>query len=138
MACPVPDDTAVARSLMRYEEAHGDPAPAIYTRFYAAHPDAEELFAGDALIPRRMMSSIFGILIDLADGTLSPGNSTSWVMDHIAYEVTRPMIETMFGVIVDEIRSGLGEQWSPAMESQWAEVIAQWADAALATYDADV
>lgn len=119
--------SAITESLELYTDKLGDPTSAIYARFYATHPEAEELFGGDTLIPRRMMAGILGILIDLADGTLDPAHSAAWVVDHIAYEVTRPMIETMFSVIVDAVRTGLAEQWTPQMEADWIGVLDAWA-----------
>ncbi len=132
------DGGAVARSLECYEDRHGDPTTAIYTRFYAAHPDAEELFAGDTMIPRRMMSGILGIILDLADGTLHPAHSAAWVIDHVSYEVTRPMIDSMLDVIVDEVRTGLGEHWTPEMEADWAAVIGRWAQVVRDRLDEDI
>ncbi|MFT3899534.1 MAG: hypothetical protein QM728_04705 [Gordonia sp. (in: high G+C Gram-positive bacteria)] len=126
MAQPVPADNAVGRSLELYEERHGDPTPAIYRRLYAAHPDAEEIFAGDTYIPKRMMAGIFEIVIDLADHTIDPAFTASWVPDHIAAEVTRPMIATMFDCVVDEIREGLGADWDDAMAADWDRVMATW------------
>ncbi|HNP55465.1 MAG TPA: globin [Gordonia sp. (in: high G+C Gram-positive bacteria)] len=120
---------AVARSMEIYDEELGDPTMAIYQRFFAANPDAEDLFGegGDIYSERRMMTGIFGLLLDLADGTLDPESSAWWVNDHVSWEVTRTMFESMFTCIVDEFRAGLGESWDPQMEADWAEVLARWA-----------
>lgn len=135
----MPDQTttgaAVAESLTRYEEEHGDPTAAVYARFYAAHPDAEELFGGDTLMPRRMMSEIFATIIDIADGTLDAPHATTWIADHIAYEVTRPMLTTMFAIIVDVMREGLGDAWDRTTESEWTDVMSRWSAAALTAFD---
>ena len=135
MALPV--GPAITESLEIYEDKHGDPTAANHSRFYADHPDAEELFAGDVMIPRRMMAGILGIIVDLADGTLDPAYSTTWVADHVAYEVTKPMIDSMFAVIVDEIRDGLDDSWTPSMETEWGAVMTAWSERTLTQYVVD-
>ncbi|MFT4201772.1 globin [Gordonia sp. (in: high G+C Gram-positive bacteria)] len=126
MAAPRPDDSAVARSLELYEDKLGNPTEAIYRRLYAVHPDAQEIFAGDTYIPKRMMAGIFETVIDLAEGTIDPAYTATWVPDHVAAEVSRPMIATMFDAVVDEIREGLGDDWDADMQADWDRVMATW------------
>jgi hemoglobin-like flavoprotein len=129
--------SAVAQSMKMYDEEVGDPTTAIYRRFFAANPDAEELFGagGDEPTERRMMAGIFGLLLDIADGTLDPEYSAAWVNDHTSWEVTRTMVESMFTCIVDEFRDGLGESWDSQMEADWSEVLDRWATVVRAQLD---
>lgn len=114
---------SVLQSMELYAEVVGDPTSAVYERFFAAHPEAVEEFAGDEALKARMMARVLQMFVDLADGDVAPESCGSWVSDHADYGVNEKMAFVMFGVIVETIRVGLGELWTPEMDGSWNGLI---------------
>ncbi|MFZ2240700.1 MAG: globin [Gordonia amarae] len=116
-------DTAVLSSLELYGEHVGDPTEAIYQRFFAKYPEAEEMFAHDRPTEERMMSSVLMMISDLADHTTSAQHSIFWITDHLAWDVSRDMMFDMFEMIRDTIHDGLGGQWTADMDAGWHDLL---------------
>lgn len=114
------------RSLEFYAERVGDPAPIIYQRFFASYPDAREMFGNDDgdLSKYRMMERVLTMLMDVAEG-VEPRLCSFWITDHMGWGIGPTMVSDMLEIIVDTLRTGIGEDWSADMESAWQDLLAR-------------
>lgn len=121
MAETMTREEAIVGSLELYVDRVGDPAPEIYSRFFARHPAAEELFGNDedGYLKARMMDRVFMMLMDVSSGTLPAHVSAYWVTDHVAWDVSHEMMKDMFAIIVEVLRDGVGEGWTDEIQAAW-------------------
>jgi hemoglobin-like flavoprotein len=123
---------AMAQSLERVAERHGDPAAFIYARLFAARPELERLFLMDrsGAVRGNMLAVAFDALLDVA-------GPNDWGLNLILAERTNhdglnvPPTEFLFflGVMRDCVRDLAGADWTPDAEAAWAGVLTEIAAA---------
>lgn len=108
-------------SLEKAAEKVDDLSPAVYARFFSAHPEARELFGEDEdyMIRGHMFSGILNAFMDQASGSIQPSAAFFWASDHIAYETTLPMFTSLFQALLAELQGLLGPEWVPETDAAW-------------------
>lgn len=99
-----------------------DISPLVYRRFFAKHPDAEELFGGSIGedVKNYMIIEIIMQLLNLADDKVDPDITKRWIMDHTVYGVTLPMYSTMLESLIASLAEVMGSDWSERHQSAWS------------------
>lgn len=127
------DDMAlVSWSLERAAERHGDPTPAVYQALFAAAPEAEALFVLDRQGAARgnMLANMFEVILDLAGPRAYGVNMIrAEVFNHENLGVASGLFVKFFPIIRDVIRTSVGEEWTPAVEAAWDEILVQLREA---------
>jgi hypothetical protein len=120
------DGELIVRSLDAFAERVGDPAPLIYARLFAAHPELERLFAmdRDGGVRASMVETCFVSMLDHAEGGAT-GRAVVAAsrLHHEGYGVPEGMFGRFFAIIRDEARRALGDDWSMETEAAWARMI---------------
>ncbi len=104
-----------------------DPAPRVYARLFALHPEFEPLFVmdHDGSVRGSMLQTCIECLIGLAEGSaVARFLIAAARMDHAAYGVADDRFDLMFAAIRDTVRDLLGGEWTPAADLAWARLLA--------------
>jgi hemoglobin-like flavoprotein len=121
------DAELITRTLEMVAERCGDPAPLVYARLFAQHPEMEALFWRDTggLIRGQMLAVAIECLLDLA-GAGDYGASLLRIerTNHDGLGVPHEVFGTFFGVMVATFRDVLGEAWTPEMAAGWQAALA--------------
>jgi hemoglobin-like flavoprotein len=114
-------------SLEAYAERYGDPAPEVYRRLFARHPETEALFAldKDGGVRGSMLQQAFDCLIDLSEGE---GRVAATIIhaerqNHAFYQVPESIFMGFFEAIRDTLQEGLGEDWTSQNTAAWTEAL---------------
>ena len=115
---------AVAASLDLLAARCGDPAPLVYARLFAAHPDAEAQFIMDpgGHVRGQMLAVALEALLDSTDRLA--GLVAIERMNHVNIGVAPDQVDGFFALLRDVVRDALGAEWTAAMEQGWSARIA--------------
>ena len=120
--------TGIAQSFDWLAERDIDPAPAIYARVFAAHPEMEALFIfdSDGSVRANMMYRAFETVLDIG-ATNSYGTNFVGceVVNHVNLGVPAGVFVDFYAIMRDVVREAIGEDWTPDMEAAWRGVIAR-------------
>ena len=120
----------ILQSLEALAEREGDPAPVIYTRLFADHPDLEPLFLmdTDGGVRGSMLQQSFDCLIDMAEGgIMAPVILGAERMNHGTYGVPDNLFDAFFTTIRDCVRDAMGSDWTAETEAAWSRLLARTA-----------
>jgi len=126
------DAAAIARSLELAAE-RGDPAPLVYARLFAAHPDMERLFVRDTngLVRGNMLAEAISAILDFIDRDAYGGNLMRIeIVNHENLGVPREVFPVFFSAMRDTFAEMLGPQWDGDIDAAWRELLTR-IDAAL-------
>jgi hemoglobin-like flavoprotein len=115
--------------------ARGDPAPAVYARLFAAHPDMERLFVRDTngLVRGNMLAEAVSAILDFIDRDSYGGNLMRIeIVNHENLGVPRAVFPVFFTAMRDAFAAMLGSDWSTEIDAAWRDLLAR-IDAALAS-----
>lgn len=121
------DADLVLSSLQRVADAVEDPAPAVYGRLFAGHPELEELFALDpqGAVRRNMLNVALETLMDHVEGRAASTNMVlSERTSHSHLGVSRAVFDDFYLVIRDAFAELVGPQWSADTQRAWTDAIA--------------
>lgn len=98
-----------------------DLAPDVYKRFFSLYPQGEALFGADNtdIVKGGMIVSLLQEFMRFSEGEVYRENVKRWVADHKGYGVTESMYADMFACLMTVIKSHLGDDWTPEMQSAW-------------------
>jgi len=116
----------VLASLYRAADIVEDPAPAVYARLFATHPELEELFILDPFgaVRRNMLQLALECLMDHLDGKPSSVNMVvSERTNHSQLGIPASVFDDFYFAIRDAFGQLLGDDWSTATERAWTEAI---------------
>ncbi len=117
------DPALVLESLEWVAGTHGDPAAAVYTELFAAHPDLEALFVmdTDASVRGSMLASAIETILARAGGEVTPRIVLSAMrLDHEGYGVPADAFGDFFLAIRNVVRRLHGGRWTPEHDRAWA------------------
>jgi hemoglobin-like flavoprotein len=123
------DARPLAWSLERVSETHGDPAAAIYARFFEQNPSLGPLFVLDhtGAIRGNMLAHVFNALMDM-EGPREYGLQF-FRAERVTHDgglgVTPADYQSFLVVVRDTVRDMLGPEWTPAVEAAWREALAE-------------
>lgn len=119
--------TDIERSLEIAAELGGDLNRAIYARLFAAYPETEPLFAldRDGQVRGAMMTHVFETILDfIGERHYAHRFIQTEIVTHEGYEVPRAAFSAFFAMVRDELRAACSDQWTPAMERAWEQLLA--------------
>ena len=123
-----PAHAAIARSLERLAEVHGDPADAVYRRLFAEHPQLEPLFVLDreGQVRGNMLANVFDTLLDIS-GERRHGLNFIHAerINHEAIGVSPALFARFFEIVLETTRDCLGAEWTPEIETAWRAALAE-------------
>lgn len=118
----------IALSLELVAERHGDPAPQIYARLFAAFPETEELFVRDTTgaVRGEMLAVTFQCLLDVTgSGAYAANLIRAERVNHEGVGVPPAAFARFFPIVMETCRDLLGEAWTPRIDAAWAELLAE-------------
>jgi hypothetical protein len=125
----------ILNSLETFATREGNPAPAIYKRLFAGHPEFEALFLmdTDGGVRGSMLQQAFDCLIDVAEG----GNMARVILgservNHESYGVPDNLFDGFFVAIRDSAKASLEGNWTPEVDAAWSRLLAQTSELAAA------
>lgn len=120
------NQSALALSLERLAELHGDPTAAVYQRLFARHPEAEALFVLDkqGQVRGAMLANVFDALMDIS-GERRHGLNLILAerSNHDAMGVSHALFAAFFDIVLETVRDLLGDEWTQSMEADWRSAI---------------
>jgi len=119
---------ALEASLDLVVERCGDPTALVYDRLFAQQPEMRALFVNDHAGAARghMLQMVLETLTNMADGAAWPANMIrAERVNHDQIGVPFDVFATFFTVVHETFRDAGGEDWTPAMETAWTEVLAR-------------
>jgi hemoglobin-like flavoprotein len=122
---------AISRSLELVAE-RGDPAPFVYARLFAVHPEMEALFCRDknGSIRGNMLAEAITGLMDFAGANGYGGNLfRAEIVNHEHIGVPPANFLAFFAIMHETFAEMLGDEWTPEFDVAWREVLAEVASA---------
>ncbi|MCC6919974.1 MAG: globin [Alphaproteobacteria bacterium] len=120
-------DDLIAKSLELAGDRCADPAPLIYARLFARHPDMEHLFWRDTTgsIRGHMLYMALENILDFAgDRSYATNMILAERMNHADLGVPGATFAAFFTAIFETVRELAGADWSPATEAAWQDLLA--------------
>jgi hemoglobin-like flavoprotein len=124
---PTPGEI-VAASLEFVAERAGDPAPAVYARLFADHPEMEALFVRDTTgaVRGEMLAVAFACLLDLGgSGAYAANLIAAERVNHEGVGVPPEVFAQFFPIVMQTCREILAEAWTADVDAAWAAALAQ-------------
>ena len=123
-----PACAAIAWSLERLTEVHGDPTAAVYQRLFAEHPQLEPLFVLDrqGQVRGAMLANVFDTLLDVS-GERRHGLNFIHAerVNHEGLGVSPALFARFFEIVLETTRDLLGAEWTPEIEAAWRAALAE-------------
>jgi hemoglobin-like flavoprotein len=120
--------SALAWSLERLAELHGDPTPTVYQRLFAEHPELEALFVLDTQgqVRGAMLANVFEALMDLS-GERRHGLNLILAerINHEGLGVSPALFMRFFEIVLEATRDALGSEWTPDIEAAWRAALTE-------------
>ncbi len=120
----------ILRTLEQVAERHGDPAAAIYTHLFGAHPELERLFHmdRDGGVRGSMVQQGFECIIDyVGERLVAPQIIAAARIHHDGYGVPAKRFDDFFVATRNAFRDLLGADWTSDVDSAWAKLLAEFA-----------
>ena len=117
----------VADSLERLAECVGDPAPQVYARLFAEHPEIEALFVRDTsgAVRGEMLAVAFECILDMGGaGAYAANLIAAERVNHEGVGVPPEVFGRFFPLLAETCRDLLGEAWTDDVAAAWAELLA--------------
>ena len=118
----------ILSSLDTFAMREGDPAPGVYARLFAAHPEFEGLFLmdTDGGVRGSMLQQAFECLIDVAEGGRMAGVVLGAErVNHESYGVPENLFDAFFLAIRDSVKASLADDWTAETNAAWTRLLAQ-------------
>ena len=123
------DGTVILGTLESVAERHGDPTALIYKHLFSAHPELEALFHmdRDGGVRASMVQQGFECILDhVGPKLMATQIIAASRQHHDGYGVPAARFDDFFVAMRDAMREIMGADWSPAMEVQWTELLAEF------------
>lgn len=121
------DAALITRSLELVAE-RGDPAPLVYGRLFAAHPEMERLFVRDTngLVRGNMLAEAINGILDFIDRDSYGGNLMRIeIVNHENLGVPREVFPTFFTAMRDTFAEMLEHDWDNETDAAWRALLAR-------------
>ncbi len=122
------DANAITASLELAGERCADPAPLVYTRLFAAHPEMQALFVRDTngSVRGEMLTRVFEMILDFIDRRAYAAQMIQCeVVTHEGYGVPPEVFGVFFGVVRETLRAVSAPDWTAAMDAAWDAMLAE-------------
>lgn len=124
------DAAVIIATLEAVAERRGDPGPDIYRQLFERYPAFERLFVMDTNgdVRASMVQQGFECILDyVGERLIAPQIIGAERQRHDGYGVPEGQFDAFFTAMRDAFRDILGADWTPAMEREWAELLAEFA-----------
>jgi len=124
------DPAVIVATLEAVAERRGDPTADVYARLFGAYPELERLFLmdRDGGVRASMMQQGLECILDyVGDRLVSPQIIGAERQRHDSYGVPDRRFDAFFAAMRDTFRDIMGADWTPAMEREWAGLLAEFA-----------
>ena len=121
------DADQITLSLERVAERCPDPAPRIYARLFADHPEMEALFVRDTdgSVRGEMLARVFEAILDFTGRRHFAATLIQCeVVTHQGYGVPPDVFGVFFATVAAAVREILGADFTPAMDQAWTMLLA--------------
>jgi hemoglobin-like flavoprotein len=128
-------DTSLITRSLELAAGHGDPAPQVYARLFAAHPEMEQLFVRDTTggVRGNMLTEAVMAMLDFIDRDAYGSNlMRAEIVNHENIGVPREVFAVFYTTIRDTFAELLGAAWTNDIDAAWKELLTR-IDAALAS-----
>ena len=118
----------VAASLERLGERVGDPAPQVYARLFAAHPEMQALFVRDTTgaVRGEMLAMAFECILDIGGaGAYAANLIAAERVNHQGLGVPPQVFARFFPLLAETCRERSGDAWTPAVDAAWADLLSK-------------
>ncbi len=122
------DGEVITESLERVAERCEDPTAAVYALLFARHPEMLDLFVRDTngAVRGQMLQMAIEIVLDFIGARGFSANFIACEMiNHENLGVPPAVFTSFFGVMRDAFQAILAEDWTPARDTAWRELVAQ-------------
>ena len=116
----------IEASLELAAERCEDLTPGVYRRLFAEHPDMEALFIRDTnhLVKGEMLARVIEAILDFAGERHYAATLIQCeVITHAGYDVPPEIFRLFFGTVAAELRTVLGNDWTPAIDKAWRRLL---------------
>jgi hemoglobin-like flavoprotein len=119
-------EALIARSLELVAERHGDPAPQIYARLFAAFPETEALFVRDTTgaVRGEMLAVAFQCILDV-NGAYAANLIRAERVNHEGVGVPPEAFGQFFPIVMQTCRELAGEAWTPQTDAAWGSLLTE-------------
>ncbi len=117
----------VEASLEAVAERDIDLTPRVYALMFAAFPDMEPYFwrDQDGAIKGEMLARVYSAILDfIGERHYADHMIRTEMVTHEGYDVPREIFATFFGHVGQAVGEALGPDFTPAMASAWAGMLA--------------
>jgi hemoglobin-like flavoprotein len=116
----------IAQSLELVAERHGDPAPQIYARLFAAFPETEALFVRDTTgaVRGEMLAVAFQCVLDVG-GAYAANLIRTERVNHEGVGVPFEAFGQFFPIVMETCRELAGDAWTPQTDAAWASLLTE-------------
>lgn len=124
------DASVILETLEVVSERRGDPAPDVYRRLFAAHPELERLFVmdRDGGVRGSMMQQGLECILDyVGERLVAPQIISAERQRHDGYGVPEDQFDAFFAAMRDVFRDIMAADLTPAMEREWAGLLVEFA-----------
>jgi hemoglobin-like flavoprotein len=121
-------ENLIERSFALAGERCEDLTPLVYARLHREHPETVAMFRtqGSELVKGSMLALTTEAILDFAGERSGKFRMIECeVSSHDAYGTPRELFFAFFGVIAATLRELLGAEWSPEIDTAWAEMLAE-------------
>ena len=100
-------------------------AQLFYANLFAADPELQKLFKGDITEQGKRLTQMIGAAVNKLDdlATLVP-ILENLAVRHVGYGVQNSHYETVGGALLKTLAQGLGDSFTPDVQTAWSEVYA--------------
>ncbi|MFZ5727909.1 MAG: globin domain-containing protein [Pseudomonadota bacterium] len=119
------DKQAILESLDLVAERSPDPAPQVYARLFARHPEMEALFVRDVTgdVRGQMLAQAVEVLLDyLGPRAFAVNLLRTEVHNHDNMGVPGETFPAFYRAMAEAFEAIGGRDWTPAMTAAWQEV----------------
>jgi hemoglobin-like flavoprotein len=103
-----------------------DLTPLVYDKLFREHPETQAMFRseGSEFVRGSMLALTIDAMLDFAGDRSGHFRMIECeVQSHDAYGTPRELFGKFFGVIADTMREVLGNDWSPAIDAAWRNLL---------------
>jgi hemoglobin-like flavoprotein len=121
-------DTSLITLSLELVAERGDPAPSVYARVFAAHPEMEKLFVRDTTgsIRGNMLTEAVTAMLDFIDRDSYGSNMMrAEIVNHENLGVPRDVFAGFYATLRDTFAELLGAAWTNEMNAAWGELLAR-------------
>ena len=124
------DPALIIHSLELAGDRAGDITPLVYRKLFARHPEMEPLFVRDktGAVRGEMLTRVIEAILDFIESRSYADHLIQCeVVTHEGYGVPREIFGTFFEALATTLREISSDDWTPAMDESWRQLLAELA-----------